>query len=64
MKIQLKQFYNLSRQEKKEHVNELRKIPFKELEEYQKAIVYHWFQDWMLEGWPITKKNFISIEDS
>lgn len=63
MRIHLKQFYNLSRQEKKEHINELRKIPFKELEEYQKAIVYFWYQNWMLEGWPIPKKNFISIED-
>ena len=64
MKIQLKQFYQLSSKEKIEHVNELKKIPFIELEEYQKAIVYHWYQNWMLEGWPIPKKNFISIGDN
>jgi len=64
MRIQLKQFYNLTRQEKKEHINELRKIPFKELDEYQKAVVYFWYQDWMLDSWPISKKNFISIQDS
>ena len=63
MIIQLKQFYELSRTEKEEHINELKKIPFNELLEYQKAIVYHWYQDWGLEKWPVAKKNFISLTD-
>lgn len=64
MKIQLKQFYTLTRTEKLEHINQLKKIPFKQLEEYQKAIVYFWYQNWMMENWPIPKKNFLSIEDN
>lgn len=63
MKLQLKQFYELKRKEKEEHINELKKIPFNELEEFQKAIVYFWYQDWSLENWPVPKKNFISLTD-
>ena len=63
MEIQLKQFYKLTRKEKEEHINQLKLIPFKDLKEFQKAIVYNWYQDWTLENWPVPKKNFISMEE-
>jgi len=63
MEIQLKQFYQLTRTEKEEHINQLKLIPFKELKEYQKSIVYSWYQDWELENWPVPKKNFITLND-
>jgi hypothetical protein len=61
MKLQLKQFYELTRQEKKNYIDQLKQKPFKELTDAEKGIVFFWYQNWLLDSWPIPKKNFISI---
>jgi hypothetical protein len=62
MNINLKKFYALNRQEKQDYINQLKQKPFKQLTDAEKGIVFFWYQNWMLESWPIPKKNFISIE--
>jgi hypothetical protein len=63
MNINLKQFYELTRQEKKDYINQLKLKSFKELTDAEKGIVFFWYQNWLLESWPIAKKNFISIDN-
>lgn len=61
LEINLKQFYQLSIEQKKEHIEELKKINFKDLSETDKGVIFLYYQNWNLENWPIPKKNFIEL---
>lgn len=61
--IALKEFYSLSNKERREHINALKELDFKQLSQTDLGIVYFWFQNWLLDSWPIPKQNFISIQD-
>ncbi len=59
----LKQFYSLSQNERKTHIDALRQLEFKDLSETDLGVVFLWYQNWLLEDWPGNKTNFISIQD-
>ena len=61
MKMNLKEFYTLNRKEKEDYINQLKLKSFKELTDAEKGVVFFWYQDWLLESWPIPKKNFIEL---
>lgn len=59
----LKQFYSLTQSERKTHIDALRQLEFNDLSETDLGVVYLWHQNWLIEDWPGTKTNFISIEE-
>ena len=59
--MNLKEFYTLNRKEKEDYINQLKLKSFKELTDAEKGVVFFWYQDWLLESWPIPKKNFIEL---
>lgn len=61
--INLKNFYSLTQLERKTHIDALRKLNFEDLSEVDLGVVYLWYQNWLLEDWPGSKTNFISIEE-
>ena len=60
--LQLKQFYELTRTERAEYIEKLKQLEWSQLSERDKAIIYFWYQNWLLEKFPNPKKNFFSIE--
>jgi len=61
IEINLKQFYKLSKEKRKAHILELKKLSFDKLSQTDIGVISLWYENWLIESWPIPKKNFISI---
>lgn len=62
--IGLNTFYQLSKQERLEHIDALKTLPFENLSQRDFTIICFWYQKWDLTDWPENKKlNFFSIEE-
>jgi len=61
--INLKNFYQLSNQQRDAHIDALKQLPFDQLSETDLGVVFFYFQNWLIEDWPGKKTNFFEIKE-
>lgn len=62
--IGLKQFYSMEKEEREQHINELKKLQFVELSQVDLSVIHFWYQDWKLTEFPQPNKKFISMDEN
>jgi hypothetical protein len=61
--INLKNFYQLSNQQRSAHIDALKQLPFDQLSETDLGVVFFYYQNWLLEDWPGKKVNFFEVKE-